>query len=57
MVVTMLLTYYRLSNYYGNGVLREKCPYSELFWSAFFRIRIEYGVTQMRENTDQNNSE
>ena len=24
--------------------LREKCPYSELFWPAFSRIRIEYGV-------------
>ena len=24
--------------------LREKRPYSELFWSAFSRIRIEYGV-------------
>ena len=23
--------------------LREKCPYSELFWSAFSRIRTEYG--------------
>ena len=23
--------------------LREKYPYSELFWSAFFRIRTEYG--------------
>ena len=23
--------------------LREKCPYSELFWSVFFHIRIEYG--------------
>ena len=22
--------------------LREKCPYSELFWSAFSRIRTEY---------------
>ena len=22
--------------------LREKCSYSELFWSAFSRIRIEY---------------
>ena len=21
----------------------EKCPYSELFWSAFSRIRTEYG--------------
>ena len=23
--------------------LREKCPFSELFWSAFSRIRTEYG--------------
>ena len=42
-----------------------KCPYSELFWSAFSRIRTEYGEMQsislysvrMRENTFQNNSE
>ena len=27
----------------------------ELFWSAFFRIRTEYG--EIRENADQNNSE
>ena len=45
--------------------LREKWPYSELFWCAFFRIRTEYGeITRisphsirMRENADQNNSE
>ena len=45
--------------------LREKCPYSELFWSVFSRIRTEYGKiqhispysVQIRENTDQNNSE
>ena len=45
--------------------LREKSPYSELFWSAFSRIRTEYGEilpispysVQMRENADQNNSE
>ena len=45
--------------------LRKKCPYSELFWSVFSRIRTEYGEilrispysVQMRENTDQNNSE
>ena len=45
--------------------LREKCPYSELFWSAFSRIRIEYMEmrsistysVRMRENTDQNNLE
>ena len=44
--------------------LREKCPYSELFWPAFSHIRTEYGETQsispnsvrMRENADQNNS-
>ena len=44
--------------------LREKCPYSELFWSAFFRIRTEYEeiicislyLVRMRGNADQNNS-
>ena len=48
-----------------NELLREKCSYSELFWSAFSRIRTEYGEifrispysVWMRENTDQNNSE
>ena len=45
--------------------LREKCPYSECFWSVFSRIRTEYGEIRsisfysvwMRENTDQENSE
>ena len=45
--------------------LREKCPYSELFWSAFSHIRTEYGEipsislysVRVRENTDQNNFE
>ena len=45
--------------------LRKKCPYSELFWSAFSRIRTEYGEilrffpysVRMRENADHNNSE
>ena len=45
--------------------LREKCPYSEFFWSAFSRIWTEYGEirsitsysVQMRENTDPENSE
>ena len=27
-----------------NLSLRKKCPYSELFWSAFSRIRTECGV-------------
>ena len=33
--------------------MREKSPYSELFWSTFFRPT----SVRMRENTDQNNSE
>ena len=45
--------------------LCKTCPYTELFWSVFFRIWTEYGElrsispysVQMRENTDQNNSE
>ena len=47
------------------NTLGEKCPYSELFWSVFSRNRAECGEIrnispyslQMRENTDQNNSE
>ena len=41
-------------------LLREKCPYSELFWPVFCSIRTEYGAPYsvgMRENADQNNSE
>ena len=45
--------------------LREMCPYSELFWFVFSRIRTQSGKirsispysVQMRENTDQNYSE
>ena len=45
--------------------LGEKCLYSELFWSAFSRIRTEYGEilhiflysVQMRKSAEQNNSE
>ena len=47
-----------------NPSLRKKCPYSELFWSAFSSIWTEYGEIQnispysvrMWENKDQNNS-
>ena len=50
---------------YKELTLRKKCPYSELFWSAFSCIRTEYGEirsispysVRMRENVDQNNSE
>ena len=45
--------------------LPDKCPYLDLFWSAFSCIRTEYGEilrislysVRMRENADQNNSE
>ena len=45
--------------------MREKCLYSELFWSVFSSIRAKYGAILgvspysviMQENTDQNNSE
>ena len=45
--------------------LCEKYPYSEYFWYVFSRIWTEYGEilrisphsVQMRENTDQKNSE
>ena len=45
--------------------LRKKYPYWELCWSLFSRNRTEYGdilhisscSVQIRENTDQNNSE
>ena len=51
--------------FYARYPLRDKCPYSELFWSVFSRIRTEYGeilrispyLVRMRENTDQNDSE
>ena len=47
------------------NTLRKKYPYTELFWSVFFRIWTEYGKVRiilpysvrMRENTEQNNSE
>ena len=28
--------------------MREKCPYSEFFWSVFFRIRTEYEYRKIR---------
>ena len=41
--------------------LREKCPYLEFFWSVFSHSRTEWYISphsvQMRENTDQENSE
>ena len=50
---------------YVSVSLREKCPYSDLFWFPFSRIWTEHGQilrislysVQTRETTDQNNSE
>ena len=47
------------------GSLREKCPYSEFFWSIFSLIRTEYGEilrispysVRMWENTGMKKSE
>ena len=47
------------------ATLPEKCPYSELFWSALSRIWTEYGEIRsifpysgrMLENANQSNSE
>ena len=45
--------------------LREKCPYSQISWSVFYRIRTEYGEircislypVRTSENTNQKNFE
>ena len=34
--------FYHQTSATGKLSLRGKCPYSELFWSVFFRIQIEY---------------
>ena len=46
-------------------ILRKKCPWSELFWSLFSRIRTEYEEIlcispysiRIGDDTDRNNSE
>ena len=35
--------------------LRKKCPYLELFWSTFSRIRTPFSV-RIQKNADKNNS-
>ena len=55
----------QLTLHYLSLSLRKKCPYAELFWSLFSRIRTEYREmrsispysVQMQGNVDQNNSE
>ena len=52
-------------NLLNRFTLRKKCPYLELFWSVFSRIRTEYGeilrtspyLVRILENADQNNYE
>ena len=54
-----------LSNKAPRTALREKCPYSEIFWSVFSRIWTEYREIrsifpysiQIPENKDQKKSE
>ena len=54
-----------LKSYHIIDSLSEKCPYSELSWSAFSRVQTEHGEifrislysVHMRENAEQNNSE
>ena len=56
---------FSLLPYFGRFPLCKRCPYSEFFWSAFFRIWTEFGdllskslySVQMWENMDQKNSE
>ena len=63
--IYIVCIYYILNKLYIIYTLRKKCPYSELFWSAFSRFRNEYGEiirismysVRIRENADQNNSE
>ena len=57
--------YWNLFSFSPQRTLLKKCPHAELFWSAFFRIRTEYGETlrissylvRVRGNRDENNSE
>ena len=63
------MTIFFLQNHAENEARRlalsEKCPYSELLWSAFSRIWTAYGEilrissysVRVRESMDENNSE
>ena len=58
------LTLFAIGGIITDRTMREKCLYSELFWSAISRIwtkyreilRISPYSVRMRENKDQNNS-
>ena len=61
-IVNIFYTSWKITT---NTKLREKCSYSEFFWSVYSRIRTECGETRstspysvgMRERTEQKNSE
>ena len=65
MIDSLSIINYNLNGKTETKSLVEKCPYYDLFWSAFYRIWTEYGEVlcislysvRMRENMDQNNSE
>ena len=65
MFLTLIFDCVNILRAFFSYTLREKCPYSDLFWSAFSHIRTEYGEVRsislysvrMRENVDQNNYE
>ena len=35
--------------------MRKKCPYSQIFWSVFFRIQTEYGGVSLRIQSEWGN--
>ena len=62
--IPILLVKFNYCNIFLWLTLREKCPYSEFFWSVFSRFWTEYGEippispysVQMWGNKDQKNS-
>ena len=42
-IFCVVFTLNAINQCWQNSRLRENCPYSELFWSRFFRIRTKYG--------------
>ena len=67
-LISQIFSTYEYESYQGHELnqhslwLHKMCPYSEIFWSVFSRIRTEYGEirstspcsVQMRENMDHN---
>ena len=61
----ILLIFLLYNQLHTSETLREKCPYSEFFWSVFSRIQTKYGEirsispysVRMWKNKDKKNSE